>query len=128
MMAELQDLKPGDLVVRRSGYGIGSYTTHRVARVTATQIILADDVRYRISNGRQVGVTGSGIPTLHNDQGSFHRARKEAAERTLERGFPLTREGIAAARKAAQVAEDFLDANDRINRVFADLPTKAPTA
>lgn len=108
----LKDLKAGDAAVRRSGYGIGSYSVQRVARVTATQIILMGGTRYRIDNGRQVGVTGYGIPVLSNDPGSFHLARKEAVETALSRNFPLTRDGIAKARAAVQLAEDFLDADD----------------
>ena len=54
----LQDLKPGDLVGRRIRVGFGGTRLKRevIERVTATQIV-AEGVRYRRDNGRQVGGT-----------------------------------------------------------------------
>jgi hypothetical protein len=53
----LADLKPGDEVAVRSGYGYPVYTIEEVDRVTPAQIVVGH-WRYRKSDGMAVGHTG----------------------------------------------------------------------
>jgi hypothetical protein len=55
LMGWVDELSPGSVVAVESGYGNTAYTLREVVRLTPTQVILPNDMRYRRDNGNRVG-------------------------------------------------------------------------
>jgi len=92
-MTWLEDLKAGDTVIIDSGVRYIPHSIATVEKVTATQIVLDDNCRYRKSDGRRMGELGSWVRKrlLEADPGKVRNImrRELAAELTNLSGLTL---------------------------------------
>lgn len=87
-MSTTQAPQKGQLVIIHED--TGSYSTGRVERTTATQVVLENGGRYHLDNGRQVGSAG--------------RTRPARASWSGEHNWPAYVDGLRAQRHRRAVA------------------------
>lgn len=98
----LSSLKGGEQVVIEGGFSSGSLSVAKVARITATQIILDSGDRFRRENGRRVGEKTSGGTWSHT---SLSRPTPELLESIRKRFLVDKLRGIQWGKHGIEILE-----------------------